>query len=70
MKTLNDEEKLRFKKWIIENIDDTIVPADEGNADALVFNIVHLLMGDRIRYNYLPEQDKEIETWKDDYCGN
>jgi len=60
---LSSKEKTKFEQWIIENIDDQIVPSDEGNDDALTFNLVHLLRGDGQKYEYLPEQDKEIESW-------
>ena len=49
--------------WLIKNIDSTVVPNDEGNGDALLYNLVHLLYNDDQKYNYEPEQDKEIEFW-------
>ena len=60
---LSEQEKERFEKWAIENIDDTAVPLDEGNGEALLFNIVHLIRGDATKYSYKPEQDKEINLW-------
>jgi hypothetical protein len=60
---LSTEEKARFEQWIIENVSEKVVPNDEGNNLALIFNLVHLLRGDGQTYNYLLEQDTEIESW-------
>ena len=63
---LSDEDITRFAQWIIENVDDTLVPNDEGNGDALVYNIVQRLRFGKeraSRYTYLPEQDAEIASW-------
>lgn len=59
--SLTTQDIRKFEEWIIENIDETVVPNDEGNADALVYNLIHLLRGDNRKYDYQPEQDKEIE---------
>lgn len=56
-------EKAKFEAWIITNVDESIVPADEGNGKALVFNLIHLLRGDGERYNYAPKQDAELKEW-------
>lgn len=52
-------------EWILKEIDDTDVPSDEGNSDALKYNLVHLVRDgkDYVRYQYLPVQDDEIESW-------
>lgn len=63
--SLTPQEIRKFEDWIIENIDETVVPRDEGNADALVYNLIHLLRGDVQAYNYLPEQDEEVEAWRE-----
>lgn len=51
-------------EWIIKNVSSDVVPADEGNGDALVYNLVHLAAyssGFR-HYDYEPEQDAEIKA--------
>ncbi len=67
---LTDEEKARFVRWVIENLDDRIVPGDEGNGDALVYNIVHMICGDRDRYHYRTDQDLEIARWHEESEGH
>lgn len=67
---LTNEEKVRFGRWVIENIDARIVPGDEGNSDALVYNIVHLIYGNSDRYHYKPDQDLEIARWHEESEGN
>jgi hypothetical protein len=57
------EEKARFEKFIIENVSDDTVPADEGNIDALIYNLVHMIRGDNRRYDYQDDQHKEINEW-------
>lgn len=56
----NNEEII---KWIINNVDEQVVPCDEGNAEGLVYNLVHLLLdGKKYEpYNYLESQDEEIK---------
>jgi len=56
---LSEQEKERFEKWAIENIDDTAVPLDEGNGEALLFNIVHLIRGDATEINLWLYTNKE-----------
>jgi len=63
MEPLTAEEKRRFEEWIIANITARIVPSDEANGEALVFNLVHLIRGDGELYSYTPEQDEEINKW-------
>lgn len=67
MVILTVEERHLFEKWIVENVDETIVPADEGNGDGLIYNLVQRLRygkaGERL-YAYLPEQDAEIGAWR------
>lgn len=60
---LTKDEKIKIETWIIENINETIVPADEGCATGLIYNLVHLVRGDGERYDYKPEQDDEIKSW-------
>jgi len=59
---LNKQELI---EWIKENIDSTDIPNDEGNSDALIYNLVHLALDGKgyKKYKYLPEQDEEIESW-------
>jgi len=49
-------------RWIVENVDELVVPGDEGNGDALVYNLVHLARAgkDYRPYCYEADQDKEI----------
>jgi len=60
---LTKDDKIKFEKWIIENIDEMVVPSDEGNGDALIYNLVHLIRGDNRRYDYKPNQDDELKSW-------
>ena len=50
-------------RWILENVDETVVPADELNDGALVYNLVHLaLHGPGYeKYDYKPDQNEWIE---------
>ena len=61
---LSLHEKKIFEQWVIENVDESLVPSDEGNGDALAYNLIHKILGDGDRYDYLPTQDMEIETWE------
>jgi hypothetical protein len=64
--TLTEAEKQRFIRWVIENLDGAaIVPSDEGNDRALLYNIVHWIRGDDDKYDYKPEQDAEIQSFFD-----
>ena len=63
MVKLTEGEKVMFSLWVIQNIDDQTVPSDEGNGDALIYNIIHQIAGDNKKYNYDADQDKEIETY-------
>jgi len=60
---LTDEEKIRFSQFVIENIDAHVVPGDEGNGEALVFNLVHAIRGDNERYDYQDHQHDELISW-------
>lgn len=60
---LTPQQKQLFERWVIENVDETVVPADEGNPEGLIYNLVHLIRGDELQYNYLDEQDRELEAW-------
>ncbi len=59
---LTSEEKYKFKMYLIQNRYWKIVPSDEGNDDALLYNLIHLIDDgkDFEPYSYLPKQDKEI----------
>ena len=67
MESAQPEEKFidKLVKWILENVDGTDVPNDEGNDDALKYNLVHLAVEGKgyKHYEYLPRQDAEIEKW-------
>ena len=60
---LTQIEKERFEQWIKENVAYGTVPNDEGNEDALIFNLVHSIRGDNQKFNYKPEQQAEIASW-------
>lgn len=57
-------EKARFSQWLIENITERVVPQDENNDAALVYNLVHRVRGDNDLYKYAAEQDAEIAGWR------
>jgi len=58
---LTQEEKDTFIKWVIENINSDVIPEDEGDSKALIFNIIHRINGDKETYNYLRHQDEEMD---------
>jgi len=64
-----DDEKEIIRAWIVKNVDDRDVPGDEGNPDALIYNLVHLLQEGRPyrMYEYQADQDAEIEQLKRKY---
>ena len=70
---LTDAETERFCQWIIAHVDAQDIPGDEGNTEALVYNLVHKLRDgdDYQRYCYAADQDAEIAQWfpdrDDDY---
>jgi|WetSurSiteA1Bulk_404760.scaffolds.fasta_scaffold616298_1 hypothetical protein len=49
-------------EWIVQNISADDVPGDEGNTEALIYNLVHLAKEGKNyhHYDYEPEQDLEI----------
>ena len=55
--------KDRLVAWIVDNVDDRDVPMDEGNSDALIWNLVQLVRHGRPyeSYDYKAEQDAEVE---------
>jgi hypothetical protein len=61
----NKEEIILIARWIMTHVDETVVPPDEGNGDALRYNLIHLLREGRNyrRYNYEPDQDNEISSY-------
>ena len=66
MAKLTDEQKKLFVEWIKEHLmSRKVVPNDEGNEDALIYNIVHNILDgpDFAPYNYESEQDKELASW-------
>ena len=60
---MNDQQRKIFERWIIQNVNASIVPIDEGNDEALMYNLIHLLRGDNRLYEYQPDQDIEIQSW-------
>lgn len=64
---MTPQEREIFERWIIDNVDETLVPGDEGNGDALLYNLMQRLRhgkGEEQLYNYLRGQDLEIEAWR------
>jgi hypothetical protein len=60
---LNKNEMI---EWVKNNITcRNIIPNDEENDDALIYNLVHFILDGKYyqHYDYLPEQDAEIESW-------
>lgn len=62
---MTSDERKACREWIISTVTADDVPHDEGNSEALVYNLVHLLMDGREyrRYNYEPDQDAELRSW-------
>jgi hypothetical protein len=62
---MTDHERAVLERWIIEHVDDTVVPADEGHGQALAYNLIQRLRHGRAArlYNYEPDQDAEIMSW-------
>jgi hypothetical protein len=54
-----------IERWILATVDDRVVPSDEGNGDALKYNLIHLLRDGPAyrRYEYADDQDAEIAAW-------
>ncbi|HBF43023.1 MAG TPA: hypothetical protein DDW42_05215 [Desulfobacteraceae bacterium] len=63
MTVLTPWQRKLFEQWVIETIDETVVPNDEGNPEALIYNLVHLIRGDGQKYDYQDYQDRELESW-------
>lgn len=65
---MTQHEKALIEQWILDNVNETVVPSDEGSAEGLVYNLIHLLRDGKgyRRYNYQPDQDAEIARWRDD----
>lgn len=61
---MNDLERETIIRWIVQNVDDREVPLDEGNGDALVYNLVQLARHGRPYegYHYKEEQDQDINS--------
>jgi hypothetical protein len=61
----NDEFKEKLIQWIVENIDAwDCVPDDEGNTEALIFNLIQLARFGR------PCEFYSYEKWQDDDIKN
>lgn len=56
-------------EWIIKNVSSDVVPGDDLNDDALVYNLVHLAAygSGFCHYDYKPEQDAEIKALYEKY---
>ena len=60
---MTTEEKLLFIKWVTMNINNSIVPPDEGNTEGLIFNLIQLIIGSEERWCYEEEQKENVEEW-------
>lgn len=62
---LADREKEIVVRWIIDNVDSSVVPLDEGNGDALIYNLVGLARhGPGYRpWDYADDQQREVDSW-------
>lgn len=58
---MTDQERTLIERWIIENVNSDDVPSDEGNTEALVYNLVHKLREGKSYRRYRYEQDQDIE---------
>jgi hypothetical protein len=51
-----------IEEWIVKNVTEDVVPCDEGNCDALIYNLIHLLRDGEgyQKYQYAQKQDDEL----------
>ena len=56
--------------WLLKNITAECVPADEGNGDALLYNLLATLHdGPHFEpYAYLESQNARLRAWRDEGC--
>lgn len=54
-------------KWLLENVDSSLVPNDEGNDDALLYNF--LMAAEKLpdRWNYEPHQVEYLSSIRKKY---
>ena len=59
---LNEEQIKLIERWIVCNVTERVVPLDEGNPDALIYNLVALLREGKgfVEYDYTPEQNDAL----------
>lgn len=64
MRLTNIQQQI-FEEWVVEHLSRLrdVVPDDEGNQDALIYNLVQAIRGSRDRYEGREDQDAEISTW-------
>lgn len=60
---MTDEHEI-IVKWIINNVDVSVVPADEGSENGLLYNMIHKVLGDGKEYDYKDEQVREVIYYK------
>lgn len=61
---LSERDKNVFIQWVIQEIDERVVPLDEGDSNGLVFNIIHCIKGDNTKFDYKnKEHYAEILEW-------
>ncbi len=63
---MTHEERQMIARWVMNNVDETDVPADEGLGDGLRYNLVSLALCGRPyrKYDYKPDQDGELVQWE------
>lgn len=68
---LTAEEQLLIRQWILENVDASVVPGDEGNDRGLIWNMIGLLYHSHPYngtdgyepYRYRVTQDEKLNQW-------
>jgi hypothetical protein len=62
---MTSEDRAKIEAWILNEVSAAVVPSDEGNEEALIYNLIHLLRDGRDfePYSYKPEQDAELASW-------
>lgn len=60
-----------IEQFITHYVDDRVIPNDEGNGDALAYNLVMTARTGEPGnyYQYLPEQDKLLENLRRTHAG-
>jgi hypothetical protein len=57
--TFSAAEVEKFERWIREHVGAHLVPGDEGSDEGLIYNLIHELRGDGLRWDALSWKDRE-----------